>query len=157
MLLIIAITVHNVPEGDRTAKGRALQNLIQIPADDKVRAVIDVANFKDEEFVNSHYILLCTRHGIIKKTDLSDFSRPRQTGINAINILEGDQLIDVSLTDGNCEVMMAVNTGRAIRFHEENVRSTGRGGIGVKGIEVNAKTEEVVGMICIGKEDKDNK
>ncbi|MFC4261502.1 DNA gyrase subunit A [Ferruginibacter yonginensis] len=148
------LKVYQIPEGDKTSKGRALQNMIQIPSDDKVRAIIDVKNFDDEAYVNSHYIVLCTKNGIIKKTDLKDFSRPRQTGINAINILEGDQLIQAKLTDGNSEIMMAVRSGRAIRFPEDKVRSTGRGGIGVYGIEVDEKTDEVVGMICINKEDK---
>lgn len=148
------LQVYKIPEGDRVSKGRALQNMIQIPPDDKVKAIIDVPNFDDEEYVNNHYIVLCTRNGIIKKTDLKDFSRIRQTGINAINILEGDQLIQARLTDGNCEIMMAVRSGRAIRFHEEKVRSTGRGGIGVAGIEVDEKDDAVVGMICINKEDK---
>jgi DNA gyrase subunit A len=97
---------------------------------------------------------LCTKQGIIKKTDLKDFSRPRQNGINAINILEGDQLLAAELTDGNCEIMLAVRSGRAIRFPEKTVRSTGRGGIGVYGIEVDETNDEVVGMICINKEDK---
>jgi DNA gyrase subunit A len=119
-----------------------------------VRAIIDVKNFEDEEFVNGHYILLCTKQGIIKKTDLKDFSRPRQNGINAINIQEGDQLLGAELTDGKCEIMMAVKSGRAIRFPETAVRSTGRGGIGVYGIEVDEKNDEVVGMICVNKEDK---
>ena len=128
--------------------------MIQIPQDDKVRAIIDVANFDNEEYVKSHYIVLCTKKGIIKKTDLEDFSRPRQNGINAINILEGDQLLEAKLTDGNCEIMLAVKSGRAIRFPEEKVRSTGRGGIGVFGIEVNDTTDEVVGMVCVNREDK---
>jgi DNA gyrase subunit A len=148
------LKVYQIPEGDKTAKGRAIQNLVQIPPDDKVRAIIDVANFDNEEYVKSHYIVLCTKQGIIKKTDLEDFSRPRQTGINAINILEGDQLIDARLTDGNCEIMMAVKSGRAIRFHESKVRSTGRGGIGVAGIEVDDANDEVVGMITIPKDSK---
>ncbi|MBL0146432.1 MAG: DNA gyrase subunit A [Chitinophagaceae bacterium] len=148
------LKVYEVPEGDKTSKGRAMQNLIQIPPDDKVRAIIDVKDFKDEEYIKSHYIVLCTKHGIIKKTDLEDFSRPRQNGINAINILEGDQLIEARLTDGNCEIMMAVKSGRAIRFPEEKVRSTGRGGIGVYGIEVDDKTDEVVGMVCVNRDDK---
>jgi DNA gyrase subunit A len=148
------LQVYKIPEGDRISKGRALQNMIQIPPDDKVKAIIDVPNFDDEEYVKNHYIVLCTRNGIIKKTDLKDFSRIRQTGINAINILEGDQLIQARLTDGNCEIMLAVKSGRAIRFHEEKVRSTGRGGIGVAGIEVDEKDDAVVGMICINKEDK---
>jgi DNA gyrase subunit A len=98
--------------------------------------------------------VLCTKQGIIKKTDLKDFSRPRQTGINAINVLEGDQLLGAEMTDGNCEILIAVKSGRAIRFHESTVRSTGRGGIGVYGIEVDEKNDEVVGMVCINKEDK---
>ncbi len=148
------LKVYEIPEGDKTSKGRAMQNLIQIPPDDKVRAIIDVKNFDDKDYVNSHYIVLCTKKGIIKKTDLEDFSRPRQNGINAINILEGDQLIEARLTDGNCEIMMAVKSGRAIRFPEEKVRSTGRGGIGVAGIEVDDENDEVVGMVCVNREDK---
>ncbi len=150
------LKVYEIPEGDKTSKGRAIQNLVQIPADDKVRAIIDVKNFDDAEYVKNHYIILCTKKGIIKKTDLEDFSRPRQNGINAINILEGDQLIAARMTDGNCEIMMAVRSGRAIRFHEEKVRSTGRGGIGVGGIEVDDEKDEVVGMICVNKNDKNH-
>jgi DNA gyrase subunit A len=148
------LPVYKIPEGDKTSKGRALQNMIQIPPDDKVRAIIDVKNFDDETYVKSHYIVLCTKQGIIKKTDLEDFSRPRQSGINAINVQDGDQLLEARLTDGNCEIMMAVKSGRAIRFPEEKVRSTGRGGIGVYGIEVDDATDEVVGMVCINREDK---
>ena len=148
------LKVYEIPEGDKTSKGRALQNMIQIPQDDKVRAIIDVKNFNDEEYVKSHYIVLCTKKGIIKKTDLEDFSRPRQNGINAINIQEGDQLLEAKMTDGNSEIMLAVKSGRAIRFPEEKVRSTGRGGIGVFGIEVDDEKDEVVGMVCVNREDK---
>lgn len=148
------LPVYQIPEGDKTSKGRAIQNMIQIPTDDKVRAIIDIKDFKDEEYVKSHYIVLCTKKGIIKKTDLEDFSRPRQTGINAINILDGDQLLAARLTDGNCEIMMAVKSGRAIRFPEETVRSTGRGGIGVAGIEVDDANDEVVGLVCVNRNDK---
>jgi len=148
------LPVYQIPEGDKTSKGRAIQNMVQIPPDDKVRAIIDVKDFKDEEYLKKHYIVLCTKKGIIKKTDLADFSRPRQTGINAINILEGDQLLAARLTDGNCEIMMAVKSGRAIRFPEEKVRSTGRGGIGVAGIEVDDENDEVVGLVCVNREDK---
>jgi len=148
------LKVYTIPEGDKTSKGRALQNMIQIPPDDKVRAIIDVKNFDDEVYVKGHYIVLCTKQGVIKKTDLEDFSRPRQNGINAINIQEGDQLLEAKLTDGNCEIMMAVKSGRAIRFSEEKVRSTGRGGIGVYGIEVDDANDEVVGMVCVNREDK---
>ena len=104
--------------------------------------------------MNSHYIVLCTKQGIIIKSRLKDFSRPRKTGINAITIKEGDQLLEAKLTDGNCEIMMAVKSGRAIRFPEQKVRPTGRGGIGVNGIDVDDATDEVVGMICVNKEDK---
>jgi DNA gyrase subunit A len=148
------LPVYQIPEGDKTSKGRAIQNLVQIPQDDKVRAVIDVKNFEDKEYVNSHYIVLCTKKGLIKKTDLEDFSRPRQSGINAINILDGDQLLAAKLTDGNSEIMMAVKSGRAIRFPEEKVRSTGRGGQGVAGIEVEDEKDEVVGLVCVNREDK---
>ena len=148
------LKVYQVPEGDKTSKGRAIQNMVQIPPDDKVRAIIDVKDLADEEYLKSNYIVLCTKKGVIKKTDLKDFSRPRQSGINAINILEGDQLIAARMTDGNCEIMMAVKSGRAIRFPESTVRSTGRGGIGVFGIEVDETNDEVVGMICVNKEDK---
>jgi DNA gyrase subunit A len=141
--------VWEIPEGEKTGKGRAIQNLMQLPPDDKVRAIIDVKDLKDEEFVNRHNIVLCTKKGIIKKTALEDFSRPRQTGVNAITIVEGDELLQARLTDGACEVMMAVKSGRAIRFSEEKVRATGRGAIGVAGIEVDDEKDEVVGMICV--------
>jgi len=148
------LKVYEIPEGDKTGKGRALQNMIQIPPDDKVKAIIDVKDFNDEEFLKSHFIVLCTKKGIIKKTDLEDFSRPRQNGINAINIQEGDELLEAKMTDGNCEIMLAIKSGRAIRFPEEKVRSTGRGGIGVYGIEVDDEKDEVVGMVCVNREDK---
>jgi DNA gyrase subunit A len=148
------LKVYEIPEGDKTSKGRALQNMIQIPPDDKVRAIIDVKSFDDEEYVNNHYIVLCTKQGIINKSRLKDFSRPRQNGINAINIKEGDQLLEAKLTDGNCEIMMAVKSGRAIRFPEAKVRPTARGGIGVNGIDVDDANDEVVGMVCVNVEDK---
>jgi len=148
------LKVYEIPEGDKTGKGRALQNMIQIPPDDKVKAIIDVKDFNDEEFLKSHYIVLCTKQGIIKKTDLEDFSRPRQNGINAINIQDGDELLEAKMTDGNCEIMLAIKSGRAIRFPEEKVRSTGRGGIEVYGIEVDDEKDEVVGMVCVNREDK---
>ncbi len=148
------LNVYEIPEGDKTGKGRAIQNLIQIPPDDKVRAIIDVKDIKDEEFVKSHYIVLCTKQGTIKKTSLEDFSRPRLNGVNAITIVESDQLLEAKLTDGVCEIMLAVKSGRAIRFEEHKVRSTGRGAIGVGGIEVDDATDEVIGMVCVNKEDK---
>ncbi|HVG41072.1 MAG TPA: DNA gyrase C-terminal beta-propeller domain-containing protein, partial [Chitinophagaceae bacterium] len=114
-----------------------------------IRAIIDIKDLQDVDFVTGHYIVLCTKKGIIKKTDLADFSRPRQSGVNAITINEGDQLLEAKLTNGTCEIMMAVNSGRAIRFAETKVRSTGRGAIGVFGIETESEEEEVVGMICV--------
>ena len=148
------LKVYEIPEGEKQSKGRAIQNLMQLPTDDKIRAIIDVKNLQDEEFVNNHFIVLCTKKGIIKKTELADFSRPRATGVNAITIVEGDQLLDAKLTDGKCEVMLAVKSGRAIRFPEEKVRPTGRGAIGVAGIEVDDANDEVVGMICVHADDK---
>ncbi len=148
------LNVYQIPEGDKISKGRAVQNLIQIPAEDKIKAIIDVKDVKDTAFLNSHFIVLCTKRGVIKKTMLEDFSRPRQNGVNAITILENDHLLDARLTDGNCEIMMAVKSGRAIRFPEEKVRPTGRGAIGVAGIEVDDNMDEVIGMICVNKDDK---
>jgi DNA gyrase subunit A len=143
------LNVYQIPEGEKNSKGRAIQNLLQISPDDKIRAIIDIADLQDVEFVNNHYIVLCTKKGVIKKTALVDFSRPRQTGVNAITIMEGDQLLEAKLTDGGCEIMMAVASGRAIRFPETRVRPTGRGAIGVGGIEVDNDSDEVVGMICV--------
>lgn len=147
------LKVYEIPEGEKQGKGRAIQNLIQIPSDDKVRAIIDVKNLEDKEFVQSHYIVLCTRKGIIKKTLLEDFSRPRVNGVNAITIIEGDELLQVVMTTGHNEIMLAVKSGRAIRFPEERVRPTGRGAIGVTGIEVDDENDEVIGMICVNRED----
>jgi DNA gyrase subunit A len=148
------LNVYEIPEGEKNSKGRAIQNLIQIPPDDKVRAIVDVKDLKDEAFVNSHHIVLCTKQGVIKKTTVEEFSRPRQSGVNAITIVEGDNLLEARMTDGNCEILMAVKSGRAIRFEEEKVRPTGRGAIGVAGIEVEDANDEVIGMICVGREDK---
>jgi len=151
------LNVYEIPEGEKNSKGRAIQNLLQISPDDKVRAIIDIKDLQDVEFVNSHYIVLCTKKGVIKKTALADFSRPRSTGVNAITIVEGDQLLEARLTSGNCEIMMAVNSGRAIRFPEIKVRPTGRGAIGVAGIEAETDNEEVVGMICVNPETEKDK
>jgi DNA gyrase subunit A len=148
------LNVYEIPDGEKSGKGRAIQNLIQIPPDDKVRAIVDVKDLKDEAFVSTHYIVLCTKQGVIKKTSLEDFSRPRQTGVNAITIIEGDNLLEARLTDGNSEILMAIKSGRAIRFEEGKVRPTGRGAIGVGGIEVDDAKDEVIGMICVNREDK---
>jgi DNA gyrase subunit A len=149
------LRVYEIPEGEKTSKGRAIQNLIQIPPDDKVKAIIEVRKLDDKDYVNNHFIVLCTKKGIIKKTCLEEFSRPRVSGVNAITINEGDELLAARLTDGNNEVMMAVKSGRAIRFPEEKVRPTGRGAIGVAGIEVDDDGDEVVGLVCVSREDKD--
>lgn len=146
------LPVYEIPEGEKTGRGRAIQNLMQLLPNDKVRAIIDVKDLKDEEFVNSHNIVLCTKKGTIKKTELIDFSRPRQSGIIAITINEGDELLEAKMTDGKSEIMMGVKSGRAIRFSEEKVRATGRGAIGVAGIEVDDNTDEVVGLICVNPE-----
>lgn len=153
------LNIWDIPEGEKTGKGRAIQNLIQLPPDDKLKTIIDVKDLKDEEFVNTHNIMLCTLQGTIKKTTLADFSRPRQTGVNAITIMEGDELLTAQLTDGSSEVLMAVKSGRAIRFSEEKVRATGRGAIGVAGIEVGGDEatinhDEVIGMICVSQLEK---
>ncbi|TAG32058.1 MAG: DNA gyrase subunit A [Sphingobacteriia bacterium] len=145
--------VYEIPEGEKQSKGRAIQNLIQLPGDDKVKAIINVKKIDDKEFVQQHYIVLCTKKGIIKKTSLEDFSRPRANGVNAITIIEGDELLEARLTNGSSEIMMALKSGRAIRFPEVKVRPTGRGAIGVGGIEVDDSKDEVVGMICVNKED----
>jgi DNA gyrase subunit A len=146
------LKVYEIPEADRNAKGRAIQNLIQLPPDDKIRTIIDIPNLEDKDYITNHCVVLCTKQGIIKKTSLEDFSRPRQNGINAITIQEGDELLDVSLTDGNSYIMMAVKSGRAISFEEDKVRTTGRGAIGVFGIELDENNDEVIGMLCISKE-----
>ncbi len=145
------LKVYEIPEGEKQAKGRAIQNMVQLLPDDKVKAIINVRNLEDKDFVTTHNIVLCTKKGIIKKTHLEDFSRPRITGVNAVTILEGDELLDARLTDGNCEIMLAVKSGRAIRFPEEKVRTTGRGAIGVTGIVVDEKNDEVIGMICVNR------
>ena len=147
------LKVYEIPEADKNGKGRAIQNMIQIPADDKIRTVIDVPKLEDEEFINSHFVVLCTKKGIIKKTKLADFSRPRANGIIAITIEDGDQLLDVSLTQEDYYIMMAIKSGRAICFPQEKVRSTGRGAIGVFGIELENEQDEVIGMICVHKTD----
>ncbi|HSC52461.1 MAG TPA: DNA gyrase subunit A [Phnomibacter sp.] len=151
------LKTYEIPEGEKTGKGRAIQNLMQMPQDDKVRAVIDIADIADKEFAQSHYIVLCTKKGVIKKTSLEDFSRPRSTGVNAITIVEGDELLSAKLTDGDSEIMLALKSGRAIRFPEAKVRPTGRGAIGVGGIEVDDAKDEVVGMLCVAKGDIDTK
>ena len=142
------LKVYQIPEGTRTSKGRAIQNVIQIEPDDKVRAYINTKNLNDADYINTNYIVMCTREGVIKKTKLEAYSRPRQNGVNAIVIREGDRLIEAKITSGNAEVMIAARGGKAIRFNENTVRPIGRVGAGVRGIALD-EGDEVVGMICI--------
>lgn len=143
------LRVFEIPEGAKTSKGRAIQNLLSIESDDKVRAYINVKELKDKEYINSNYIILATKRGTIKKTSLEAYSRPRQNGINAITINEGDQLLEAKLTHGKDEVVLALRSGRAIRFNEINVRPMGRNAAGVRGISLADPDDEVVGMVCI--------
>ena len=147
------LKVYEIPEGTRSSKGRTIQNVIQIEPDDKVRAYINVKRLDDAEYVNSNYIIMCTKDGTIKKTKLEAYSRPRQNGVNAIVIREGDQLIEAKLTSGKAEVMIAARDGKAIRFNENTVRPIGRVGAGVRGISIE-EGDEVVGMICIEPDSK---
>ena len=142
------LKVYDIPEGARSSKGRAIQNVIQIEPDDKVRAYLNVRRLDDADYVANNYIILCTKDGTIKKTRLEAYSRPRQNGVNAIVIREGDQLIEASLTSGKAEVMIAAREGKAIRFNESTVRPIGRVGAGVRGISLD-EGDEVVGMICV--------
>ena len=147
------LKVYEIPEGARSSKGRDIQNVIQIEPDDKVRAYINVKSLADAEYVNNNYIIMCTKDGTIKKTKLEAYSRPRQNGVNAIVIREGDQLIEAKLTSGNAEVMIAARDGKAIRFNESTVRPIGRVGAGVRGISIE-DGDEVVGMICVEPDSK---
>ena len=149
------LPVYQIPEGTRTSKGRAIQNMISLPPEDKVMAYIDIHDLEDEAFINGHYLVFCTKKGTIKKTTVEAFSRPRANGIVAINIEEGDELLEVRLTNGNCEIMLAVKSGRAIRFPEEKVRPMGRTATGVIGIDLANDQDEVVGMITVEKGDKE--
>jgi DNA gyrase subunit A len=144
------LKVYDIPEGTKSSKGRAIQNLINIEQGDKVEAFINVLSLVDENYINNNFIVLCTQHGIIKKTSLEAYSRPRQSGINAINIREGDSLIQAKLTNGNNEILLAIRSGKAIRFNESKVRPMGRTASGVKGIKTGDRhEEEVIGMVCV--------
>lgn len=143
------LRVYEIPEGSKSSKGRAIQNLIQIPQDDKLKAFINTKDLKDEEYVNNNYIVMVTRKGVIKKTSLEAYSRPRSNGINAITIREGDTLLEAKLTSGSDDILMAVKSGKAIRFNEENVRSMGRNASGVRGVSLADEQDEVVGMVTI--------
>ncbi len=144
------LKVYEIPEGNKTSKGRAIQNLLNIEKDDVVTAYLRVKNLGDTEFINSHYVLFCTKNGVIKKTLLEQYSRPRQNGVNAITIREDDRVIEVRMTNGNNEIVIANKNGRAIRFHESTVREMGRTATGVRGILLDEDgQDEVIGMICV--------
>ena len=147
--------VFEIPEGTRTSKGRAIQNLINIGSDDKVKAFICTQDLKDEDYINSHYVIMATKKGQVKKTPLEQYSRPRTNGINAITIKEGDELLEAKLTTGDSQVMLAVKSGKAIRFEEEKTRSMGRNASGVRGIRLNSEKDEVIGMITINESETD--
>jgi DNA gyrase subunit A len=141
--------VFEIPEGSKTSKGRAIQNLINIEQDDKIMAYINTKDLKDEDYINSHNVIMATKNGVVKKTSLEAYSRPRTNGINAITIKDGDQLLEAKLTDGQSEIILAKKSGKAIRFNEENVRAVGRTSQGVKGVTLEGKDDEVIGMVCI--------
>ncbi len=147
--------VYQIPEGTRTSKGRAIQNILNIEPDDKVLTFIKVKTLVDKEFINNNYIILATTKGIIKKTTLEAYSRPRQNGVNAITIREGDRLLEARLTNGESEVMLAVRSGKAIRFNESIVRAIGRTASGVRGIRLGNENDEVIGMVCVQDENED--
>ncbi|HSM62715.1 MAG TPA: DNA gyrase C-terminal beta-propeller domain-containing protein, partial [Gillisia sp.] len=147
--------VYEIPEGSKTSKGRAIQNLINIEPDDKVKAFICTQDLKDEEYINSHFVIMATKKGQVKKTSLEQYSRPRINGINAITIREDDELLEAKLTTGNSQVMLAVKSGKAIRFEEEKTRPMGRNASGVRGITLASDKDEVVGMIAVNEMDTD--
>ena len=149
------LKVYQIPEGARSTKGRAIQNLINIESEDTVKTFVNVKDLKDTEYINNNYIVLATKKGIIKKTRLEAYSRPRQNGINAILVREGDTLLDARLTDGNKEMMLAVRSGKAIRFHEETVRAVGRTASGVKGVTLGGPRDEVVGIVTARQGEQD--
>jgi len=149
------LKVYQIPEGTRSSKGRAIQNVLNIEPDDKVLTFIKVKTLADQEFINNNYIILATKKGVIKKTTLEAYSRPRQNGVNAITIKDGDQLLEARLTNGESEVMIAVRSGKAIRFHESIVRPIGRTASGVRGITLGGADDEVIGMICVQDENED--
>ncbi len=143
---------YQIPEGGKTAKGRAIQNIIQMDKEDKIQAVINVNNLQDEDYLNNHYLIMVTEQGTIKKTPLEAFSRPRQNGIRAINFNEGDSLLDVQMTNGSNDIILAVRSGRAIRFNETDVRAMGRTATGVRGITLDDENDRVIGLVCVSRE-----
>ncbi|MFZ9755680.1 MAG: DNA gyrase C-terminal beta-propeller domain-containing protein, partial [Bacteroidia bacterium] len=143
------LKVYEIPEGAKATKGRPIQNLINIPSEDKIKAYINVLNLKDEDYINNTHIIMVTKRGTVKKTSLEAYSRPRSNGINAITVREGDELLQACLTDGNCEVLIAKRKGKAIRFPESKVRPMGRTAAGVRGVTLEDDNDEVIGMVCV--------
>ena len=148
------LKVYEIPEGNKTSKGRAIQNVLNIESDDSVKAYINVKSITDPEYVNSHFIVMCTKNGVIKKTPLSEYSRPRTNGINAINIREGDMLLEAKLTDGTNDILIGIKGGKAVRFNETDARPIGRTGTGVRGITV-PEGDEVIGMVVAAQDGSD--
>ena len=150
------LRVYEIPEGSKTSKGRPIQNVISIPNDDKIKAYICIKDLKDKEFLESHYIIMATKKGVVKKTSVSEYSRPRTNGINAITIREGDELLTAALTNGDSEILLGSKAGYAVRFHESDARSIGRTGSGVKGMTLRGDSDEVVGMVCVDSSETKN-
>jgi DNA gyrase subunit A len=141
--------VYEIPEGSKTSKGRAIQNLINIEQDDTVKSVICTQDIKDKEYINSHFVIMCTKKGIVKKTSLEQYSRPRSNGINAITVRDGDTLLEAKLTTGDSHVMLGLKSGKAIRFDESKTRPMGRNASGVRGIRLSNDEDEVIGMVAV--------
>ena len=140
--------VWELPEGGKTSKGRPVQNLINIEPGDKIRAIINVADLKDEEYINNNYVVMCTENGTIKKTTLEAYSRPRTNGINAISVNEGDRLLEIKLTNGNNHIIIGKRSGKVVHFHEADVRPMGRTAVGVRGVSLEEDNDKVIGMVC---------
>jgi DNA gyrase subunit A len=149
------LKVYEIPEGTRTSKGRAIQNLIAIEREDRVRAYINIPDFSDEDFINSHYIVFASRKGVVKKTLVEQFSRPRTNGIIALGVRDGDTLLTAQLTNGSNDIVLALRSGKALRFHEDDVREMGRTATGVRGITLADDDDAVVGMVCVDPKDED--
>jgi len=143
------LRVFEIPEGSRASKGRAIQNLIQIENEDRIKAVICTQDLKDEDYVNSHYVIMATKQGVVKKTVLEQYSRPRQSGINAITVREGDELLEAKLTTGSSQVILGLKSGKAIRFEESKTRPMGRNASGVRGVTLADEKDEVIGMVAV--------
>jgi DNA gyrase subunit A len=147
--------VYEIPEGSKISKGRAIQNLINIESDDKVKAFICTQDLKNEDYINDHFVIMCTKKGQVKKTSLEQYSRPRSNGINAITIKEDDELLEAKLTNGNSQILIAVKSGKCIRFEENKTRPMGRNASGVRGVRLKDQKDEVVGMISVNDMDSD--